>query len=172
MADVVVMSFGFGHGPAPEAHVVVDLRHHFRDPHVNPRLREMTAQDRLVRRAVLGTPGIKPLLKALVAQVQAFRRGPSAGVVTVAFGCVGGRHRSAVAAHVLARRLRRRGLDVELVHRDARRPVLVRSSSLESNCLIAHDSIKGDLSEDRGVDVGDRGCEWLRHGVGQRANGC
>ncbi|MGK5733305.1 RapZ C-terminal domain-containing protein [Streptomyces sp. URMC 124] len=126
VTDVVVTSFGFGHGPVPEAHIVVDLRQHFRDPHVRPGLREMTVRDRPVRRAVMRTPGIRPVLKATLAQVKAFRRGPSAGVVTIAFGCVGGRHRSAVAAHVLARRLRRRGLSVELRHRDIRRPVISR----------------------------------------------
>ncbi|MFI8942730.1 ATPase [Streptomyces syringium] len=126
MADVEVTSFGFGHGPQPTAHVVLDLRQHFRDPHVDPALRTLTVANRAVRRAVLRTSGIRPLLRATVAQVAAFREGPSGEAVTVAVGCVGGRHRSATVAHCLARRLRRRGLAVDLRHRDADRPVIQR----------------------------------------------
>lgn len=124
--QVTVVSFGFGHGAPPAAHVVLDLRHHFRDPHVSPGLRGLTAADRAVRKAVLGTAGIRPLLRSQVKAALAFHRGPSAGPLTIAVGCVGGRHRSAVVAHVLARRLRRRGLEVVLQHRDIERPVLAR----------------------------------------------
>ncbi|MER6098373.1 RNase adapter RapZ [Streptomyces sp. NPDC001728] len=125
-ADVVVVSFGYGHGAAPDATITLDLRHAFRDPHVDPRLRYMTAVDRPVRVAVLRTPGIRSLLKSSVAQVQAFRQGPSAGQIVVAVGCVGGRHRSATVAHYLARRLRRRGLQVDVHHRDLAKPVITR----------------------------------------------
>lgn len=125
---VVVVSFGYGHSPAPEAHLVLDLRAHFRDPHVSPALRWLTAEDRVVRRAVLGTSAIRLLLRSTVRLVRAYNRGPSGGTVVVAVGCAGGRHRSATVAHCLARRLRRRGLDVTLQHRDLRRPVLQRAA--------------------------------------------
>ncbi|MBL1101724.1 HEAT repeat domain-containing protein [Streptomyces coffeae] len=77
---VEIVSFGYGHSPAPEAHLVLDLRQHFRDPHVNPALRAMTAEDRAVRRAVLGTAGIRSLLRSTVRLVRAFDRGPSGEV--------------------------------------------------------------------------------------------
>lgn len=124
--DVVIVSFGYGHGAPPEATITLDLRYAFRDPHVDPRLRHMTAVDRPVRLAVLRTPGIRALMKATVAQVQAFRQGPSAGQIIIAVGCVGGRHRSATVAHYLARRLTRRGLNVQLDHRDLAKPVIAR----------------------------------------------
>ncbi|MFF6847095.1 ATPase [Streptomyces antimycoticus] len=125
---VEIVSFGFGHDAPPKAHVILDLSEHFRDPHVSPALRYLTAEDRAVRRAVLRTAGIRPLLRATVRQVRAFDRGPSGGSIVVAVGCVGGRHRSATVAHYLARRLRRRGLEVVLRHRDLRRPVLERAA--------------------------------------------
>jgi RNase adaptor protein for sRNA GlmZ degradation len=125
-ADVVVVSFGYGHGTPPEATVTLDLREAFRDPHLDPRLRHMTAADRAVRATVLRTPGIRPLMKATVKQVAAYRKGPSAGQITIAVGCVGGRHRSATFAHYLARRLTRRGLQVQLQHRDLTKPVINR----------------------------------------------
>jgi RNase adaptor protein for sRNA GlmZ degradation len=125
-ADVLVISFGYGHAAPPEATITLDLRHTFRDPHVDPRLRQLTASDWAVRRAVLRTSGIRPLMKATVRQVLAFRAGPASGQVVIAVGCVGGRHRSATVAHYLARRLTRRGLQVQLQHRDLAKPVITR----------------------------------------------
>ncbi|MBX6386718.1 MAG: hypothetical protein IRZ07_27700 [Microbispora sp.] len=61
---VEIVSFGHLHGPAPAAHLTIDLRHHFRDPHISPDLRHMTAHDGPVRTTVLATPGIEPLLLA------------------------------------------------------------------------------------------------------------
>lgn len=43
MTAVEIVSFGYLHGEPPQAHITLDLRNHFRDPHINPALREMTA---------------------------------------------------------------------------------------------------------------------------------
>jgi UPF0042 nucleotide-binding protein len=126
MATVEIVSFGFLHAPAPEADVVLDLRRAFRDPHVDPRLRELTGRDRLVRRTVLRTRGIRQLLQATTRQVQAYASGPSVKRIVIGSGCAGGRHRSVVVAEQLARRLRRRGHTVTVIHRDIRRPVVQR----------------------------------------------
>jgi UPF0042 nucleotide-binding protein len=126
MAMVEIVSFGFLHGPAPEADVVLDLRRAFRDPHVDPRLRQLTGRDRPVRRAVLHTRGVRRLLAATTRQVQAYAAGPSAARIVIGSGCAGGRHRSVVVANQLARRLRRRGHTVTVTHRDIRRPVVQR----------------------------------------------
>jgi hypothetical protein len=61
--DVHIVSFGYGHGTPPEAHLTLDLRHHFRNPHANPTLRGKTFADQSVRKAVLRTPGIRRFLK-------------------------------------------------------------------------------------------------------------
>lgn len=103
--NVTVISFGYLHGPAPTAHITLDLREHFRDPHVSPELRELTADDQPVIDAVLATPGILTLIDAAERMVLAFLSGPSAGLVAVAVGCAGGRHRAGVVAAVLAARL-------------------------------------------------------------------
>ena len=126
MAEVEIVSFGFLHADAPAADVVLDLRRAFRDPHVDPRMRQLTGRDRIVRRAVLGTGGIRKLLKATTRQVQAYADGPSAGRIVIGSGCAGGRHRSVVVAEQLARRLRRRGHTVTVHHRDIQRPVVQR----------------------------------------------
>ncbi|MEU4226006.1 RNase adapter RapZ [Nonomuraea sp. NPDC026600] len=126
MPAVEIVSFGYLHGEPPPAHLTIDLRHHFKDPHVSPELRYMTAHDEPVRTTVLGTPGIADLLEATVTAVAAFLSGPSAGPVTVADGCAGGRHRAPVFAQHLANRLRRVGLSVTLHHRDLDKPVVQR----------------------------------------------
>jgi len=123
---VEIKSFGYGHGPVPEAEITLDLRTHFKDPHVSPRLRALTGRDRAVVDAVMGTPGIHALVRATVDQVQAFRSGPHAGPVRVVVGCVGGRHRSAVVASAVADRLTRDGVPVVLQHRDINLPVIRR----------------------------------------------
>jgi len=126
MATVEIVSFGFLHGAAPEADIVLDLRRAFRDPHVDPRMRELTGRDRLVQRKVLHTRGIRPLLTATVRQVQAYAAGPSAERIVIGSGCAGGRHRSVVVADKLARRLRRRGHTVTVTHRDVHKAVVHR----------------------------------------------
>ncbi|MFC8065474.1 ATPase [Streptomyces sp. NPDC057293] len=126
MAVVEIVSFGFLHGDAPQADIALDLRRAFRDPHVDPRMRQLTGRDRIVRRAVLATGGIRGLLTATTRQVQAYASGPSVDRIVIGSGCAGGRHRSVVVADQLARRLRRRGHTVTVTHRDIRRPVVQR----------------------------------------------
>ncbi|MGV9352315.1 RapZ C-terminal domain-containing protein [Streptomyces misionensis] len=126
MASVEIVSFGFLHGDPPAADIVLDLRRAFRDPHVDPRLRQLTGRDRLVQRAVLRTAGVRRLLRATTRQVQAYAAGPSADRIVIGSGCAGGRHRSVVVADRLARRLRRRGHTVTVTHRDISRPVVQR----------------------------------------------
>jgi RNase adaptor protein for sRNA GlmZ degradation len=93
VSTVKITSFGYLHDAPPQAHVTLDLRAHFRDPHVRPELRHMTARDLAVREAVLGTPGIVGLIGATSTQVRAFRAGPTPGPLMVAVGCAGGRRR-------------------------------------------------------------------------------
>lgn len=124
---VTVISFGYLHGKPPAAQITLDLRKHFRDPHVSPELRHMTADDEPVRLAVLGTPGIVPLIDATAAAVRAYLAGPSAGPVAVAVGCAGGRHRAATVARTLALVLQDEGVvDVSVTDRDLHRPVIQR----------------------------------------------
>jgi RNase adaptor protein for sRNA GlmZ degradation len=126
MGTVHIISFGLLHDPAPEADIVLDLRRAFRDPHIDPRIRELTGRDRLVQRAVLRTAGIRALLKATVHQVQAYAKGQSVDRIVIGSACAGGRHRSVVVADQLARRLRRRGHTVTVHHRDIDKPVVQR----------------------------------------------
>lgn len=126
MYVVRIESFGYLHGDPPEAHLTVDLREHFRDPHVDPRMREMTAADMPVRLAVLHTPGVVTLVTAVSHAVKAFTLGPGGQDVRLAVGCAGGRHRAPVFAAAVSDQLRVMGFTVELAHRDLHRPVVDR----------------------------------------------
>ena len=132
-ATVTVISFGYGHCRSrwgwqrigiPEAHVTYDLRHHFRDPHVTPGLRDLTGAHATIESIVMGTPGIRNLVDAIIATIGGFRGGPQSGDVTIAIGCVGGRHRSVAVAAEVARRLDTDGIPVILQHRDISLPVI------------------------------------------------
>ncbi|MFJ8625844.1 hypothetical protein ACIRD3_23770 [Kitasatospora sp. NPDC093550] len=130
VTEIRVISFGYLHGAPPEhATVTLDLRRHFRDPHVNKDLRHMTARDVPVRRAVLGTPGIQELIAATAAMADAYDAGPQDGPLTIAVGCAGGRHRAATVAGVLAKRLGKTGIPVVLEHRDLDEPVVERTAT-------------------------------------------
>jgi UPF0042 nucleotide-binding protein len=103
-----------------------DLRRHFRDPHVSPELRHMTAHDAEVRRAVLATPGIPALVEAVSDAVVAYLNGPGGQAVDVAVGCAGGRHRAAVMAAAIRTALADEDVIATVVHRDLEKPVVDR----------------------------------------------
>ncbi|MEU1419523.1 RNase adapter RapZ [Kitasatospora sp. NPDC005751] len=130
VTSINVISFGYLHGaPPPDATLVLDLRHHFRDPHVDPALRHQTAHDLPVRQAVMGTAGIHAAIVGAALLVDALDAGPSTAPVTIAVGCAGGRHRAATVAMTLADRLRKDGTRVTLTHRDLDKPVVERTTA-------------------------------------------
>jgi RNase adaptor protein for sRNA GlmZ degradation len=124
---ITIKSFGYGHPDgAPAAHLTVDLRELFKDPHVSPEMRELTGKDPAVIQSVMRQPGAEAFLQAIVTAVLALQSG-----AIVAFGCVGGRHRSVVFADALGQELRARlrsGPTVHIIveHRDIDKLVLVR----------------------------------------------
>lgn len=125
---ITITSFGYLHGPAPEAHITADLRFHFHDPHVTPALRELTAEDPDVIAAVAHTPGVGSLTGALADAAQSFGGGVLHDLF-IAVGCAGGRHRSAAVAGMVAGLLRDRGCQVTVTHRDIGKPVVHRTGA-------------------------------------------
>ncbi|MZE72599.1 RNase adapter RapZ [Streptomyces sp. SID5789] len=146
MLTVAITSFGYLHGPQPDARACYDLRHQFRDPHLRPELRYLTARNASVREAVMATDGVLELVHAIAATVAAYLAGPRQDEpLTVALGCAGGRHRSATVADALAAalsgdtmaaaayrladlaaRYEGRGLAVDVHHRDLDKDVVHR----------------------------------------------
>ena len=121
---VTFESFGFKHGPARDADLVVDVRF-LPNPHYEPELRPLTGHDPRVV-AHVGRDGrlgelydrLVPLLHFLVPQYVAEGKAH----LTIAIGCTGGRHRSvAIVEHLAAPFGERDDVFVEVVHRDVER---------------------------------------------------
>jgi RNase adapter protein RapZ len=117
-------SFGYKHGPARDADVVLDVRF-LPNPHWEPALRPLTGFDRRIVEYV-GRDGrlkefydrVLPLLQYLLPQYVAEGKAH----LVVAIGCTGGRHRSVVIAEDLAAHFRDDGrFFVEVQHRDVDR---------------------------------------------------
>ena len=115
-----VVSFGYKHGLPVDADLVVDCRF-LPNPHWVPELRPMSGLDAPVREYVLGQPGAKEFLDGyedLFGIVAAGYTREGKGYTTLAVGCTGGRHRSVAMAEELGARLRARGMEVQVNHRD------------------------------------------------------
>ncbi|MGW4476981.1 RapZ C-terminal domain-containing protein [Nonomuraea sp. NPDC004354] len=128
-AEAVIVSFGYGHSPAPGADLTIDARRHFRNPHHDPRMRELTGLDMAVRHHVMATSGVRSLVSNSASWVRDVIDEASTETsrpVTVAVGCVGGRHRSVAIAEWIAETLRGHGVRVAVAHRDVDKPVIQR----------------------------------------------
>lgn len=118
--QVTVMSFGYKHGMPPDADLVLDCRF-LPNPHWVEELRPMTGLDAPVQDYVASfdltgefLDRLYPLLGLLLPVY--LEEGKS--VVTIAFGCTGGRHRSVSIAERAAVWLRDQGVEPRLRHRD------------------------------------------------------
>jgi RNase adapter protein RapZ len=117
---VTVLSFGFKYGLPPDADFVVDARF-LPNPFWEPELRELTGQDEVVSKFVLGQRGASAFVDTFVrlinATVSGFER-EGKRYLTVAVGCTGGKHRSVAIAEELANRLRQGRMAAAAQHRD------------------------------------------------------
>ncbi len=117
---VVVMSFGYRNGVPREADYVIDCRG-LPNPYFIEELRPLTGRDPEVRGFLEGKPEWEPfrdrvldLLRTSLPLHEAEER----PVVTIAFGCTGGQHRSVALAIAVADALRADGHAVSVTHRE------------------------------------------------------
>lgn len=130
---ITILSAGTGHpGPLPTADVVFPLAHRFRDPHLDPALRQLTGEHPAVIANVMRQPGATDFLhRAAIACAEL--AGGGALDLTVLFVCIGGRHRSvAFAGGMLVELARYVHSDtvITLTHRDVGKPVIERPTRL------------------------------------------
>ena len=121
--QISVTSFGFKHGLPLDVDNVFDCRF-LPNPHWVDELRPFTGLDEPVRDYVLGQPSTGPFLDVidefLTLTLPAYvDEGKS--YLSIAAGCTGGHHRSVVIAEEIARRIRDKGYDVVVNHRDIAR---------------------------------------------------
>ncbi|MDQ2678380.1 MAG: RNase adapter RapZ [Actinomycetota bacterium] len=118
--QVTLMSFGYKHGLPPDADVVFDCRF-LPNPHWVEELRPMTGLDPEVQDYVAGfelTDEFMERLESLLDLLLPAYVNEGKSVLTIAFGCTGGRHRSVSIAERLAGWLRERGTEPRIRHRD------------------------------------------------------
>ena len=117
---VAVLSFGFRHGLPLEADMVLDVRY-LPNPYFDEQLRPLTGQDPKVHNYVIGSDEGHELLdraeEFLGFLIPRYQR-EGRRYFTVAVGCTGGQHRSVAVAVTLAERLGKKGIAVDLRHRD------------------------------------------------------
>jgi UPF0042 nucleotide-binding protein len=118
-----VVSFGFKYGIPVDADMVVDMRF-LPNPHWDPQLRPMSGLDRPVSDFVLSQPAAIDFLDRLEALLETVYAGflrERKQYLNLAIGCTGGRHRSVAMAREIGRRMRERGVETSVVHRDVGR---------------------------------------------------
>ncbi|MFE5863160.1 hypothetical protein ACFQ77_21815 [Streptomyces virginiae] len=123
-----IVSFGYGHAPAPAAEATYDLRELFYNPFADPELKHLTGLDAAVYEHVMATRGAEPLAQLaayLTVGLHDIARGKD---VTVAYGCIGGRHRSVGLARRTWEIVQLTGRKTVVEHRDVDLPLLPPSA--------------------------------------------
>lgn len=115
-----VTSFGFKHGAPRDVDLVLDCRF-LPNPHWVDELRPLSGLDAPVRNYVIGQDlalAFLDQLDELLGLLLPAYIDEGKAYLSIAFGCTGGRHRSVAVAEELAARLRSRGFDPAVKHRD------------------------------------------------------
>ncbi|SDI51273.1 UPF0042 nucleotide-binding protein [Sinosporangium album] len=117
-----LISFGYLHSTPPLADRVEDVRAKLRDPARARNVLDLDGYHPRVQEIVRTTPGAEELLGELE------RYALSRSTATLAIGCAGGKHRACALIELLAGRLKARGRDVEVEHRHAHLPRVLKDS--------------------------------------------
>ena len=118
---VSCVSFGFKHGVPDDADLVFDVRF-LPNPHFIPEFRPLTGRDPKVAKYIRSFPQttefIQRISELLVYLLPHYiHEGKS--YLTIAVGCTGGQHRSVMISEDVAKRLKKAGYRVKVVHRDS-----------------------------------------------------
>ena len=118
--QVGLISFGFKHGPPPEADILFDVRF-LPNPYFVPELRPLTGIDAAVASYVLDSAPAQeflarllPLVEFLLPQYQ----NEGKIYLTIGIGCTGGQHRSVAVTERLRQLLKQHTDALVITHRD------------------------------------------------------
>ncbi len=118
---VSCVSFGYKQGVPVDSDLVFDVRF-LPNPHFVPEFRPLSGRHPKVAKYIRSFPQtqefisrISDLLVYLLPHY--VREGKS--YLTIAFGCTGGQHRSVMIAEEVAKRLKKAGYNLKVVHRDS-----------------------------------------------------
>lgn len=117
---IEVVSFGFKYGLPMDADLVFDVRF-LPNPHYIPELRDKTGQDKEVFNYVMNQEAseafYKNLMNMLFPIIPAYQK-EGKSVLTIAFGCTGGQHRSVAFAERVSKALLKEDWHLNTSHRD------------------------------------------------------
>ena len=118
--SVSVYSFGFKHGAALDADLVIDVRF-LPNPYYDPDLRRLTGLDAPVRDFVMFRSETEEFLakwKSLLDTLMPGYVSEGKQQLAIAVGCTGGQHRSVALAEATGDYLKSQGYRVSVAHRD------------------------------------------------------
>lgn len=118
-----IISFGFKYGMPESADFIFDARF-LPNPFYIEELKRLSGEDQKVRDYVMSSEVAKNYMDHIASLVRIII--PSylkvdKTVLTIAFGCTGGQHRSVTFAYLLADFFREKGFQVNLEHRDIKK---------------------------------------------------
>ncbi len=117
---ITMITFGYKFGVPYDLDLLFDLRF-LPNPHFVAELRPLTGEDPAVSNYVLVSPESEEFLSRLGSFLEYLLpryRSEGKSYLTIGFGCTGGRHRSVAVSLAVAGRLRERGYEVNVKHRD------------------------------------------------------
>lgn len=117
---VTVYSFGFKHGAALDADIVMDVRF-LPNPYYEPELKRLTGLDAPVRDFVMyrsETEEFQKKWRSLLDCVMPGYVAEGKQQLAIAIGCTGGQHRSVAIAEATGEYLKAKGYRVSIAHRD------------------------------------------------------
>lgn len=117
---VTLISFGFKYGAPQNIDLLFDVRF-LRNPNFVPELKRLNGTDRRVSSYVFRQPETREFMKNITQLLDFLlplyaREGKS--YLSIAVGCTGGNHRSPAIVEKIARLLKKRRLDLRVIHRD------------------------------------------------------
>lgn len=117
---ITLITFGYKYGVPYDLDLLFDLRF-LPNPHFVSQLQPLTGEDARVREYIMARPDSVEFLVRLLEFLEYLLpryRSEGKSYLTIGFGCTGGRHRSVGLSLLVADRLRERGYEVNVKHRD------------------------------------------------------
>lgn len=118
---VSCVSFGFKHGVPDDADLMFDVRF-LPNPHFVPEFRPLTGRHPKVAKYIRSFPQTEEFIQRiseLLVYLLPHYIHEGKSYLTIGFGCTGGQHRSVMIAEDVAKRLKKAGYRIKVVHRDS-----------------------------------------------------
>jgi UPF0042 nucleotide-binding protein len=117
---VQIVSFGHKFGNPRDLDLLFDVRH-LPNPYFVRELREFTGEEKSIVKFLKGYPEVNETVERfadLLAYLLPFYKKEGKSYLSIGVGCTGGKHRSVMVANELRDRLRSKGYEVSVGHRD------------------------------------------------------